>query len=336
MSVAGSHLLVTGATGFLGTNVAAALLAKGARLSLVSRRAEGKAPEGATLVRADLASDGLAGELAPHLAGVDTVLHMAALVKSWVKDRSQFDRINVRGFETILEQCQKARVARVCYVSSFIALGPTDGSVFTEKDDRRDPATRNDYERTKTIADAIARKAQAAGMPLVVLYPGVIYGPGELTEGNIMVNVARDFARGKVPGILGGGTSRWSYAFVSDVVAGIVAAVETARLGERYLLGGDNRTGKEFFDVLADALGKPRLKWSIPYGVAKAMGAAEVLLAELFGRNPSVTPAAVEIFKHDWALDSGKARAELGYHVTTLEEGLGKTVAWLKAEKLVP
>ncbi|MFN7974114.1 MAG: NAD-dependent epimerase/dehydratase family protein [Acidobacteriota bacterium] len=331
----GARLLVTGATGFLGRNVAAALMAHGARLSLLSRRADAPIPEGASVVKADLASDAFASELGPHLDGLDGILHMAALVKSWVKDRTQFDRINVRAFETILELA-RARSLPVWYVSSFIALGPTDGTAFTESDTRRDPSTRNDYERTKTIADAVARRAQASGMPLTVVNPGVIYGPGELTEGNIMVNVARDFARGKVPGILGGGTSRWSYAFVDDVVAGIAAAVERGKPGERYLLGGDNRTGKEFFDVLADALGKPRLKRSIPYGLAKMMGAAEVVLAELFGRNPSLTPAAIEIFKHDWALDSSKAKAELGYRVTPLEEGLGRTVAWLRREKLAP
>src|SRR5262249_35610188 len=177
------------------------------------------------------------------------VVHMAALVKMWVPEREEFDRVNVEGLRHALAAAEDAG-ARLVYTSSFMALGPTSAE---PADESRVHAGgyRNDYERTKARADVLAREPAAAGRDAVLLYPGVGYGPGARTAANIVVNRIADPLRGASPGVIGPGDRLWSYAFVEDVAAGHVAALERGRRGERYLLGGDNVDMNGFFAALA-------------------------------------------------------------------------------------
>jgi farnesol dehydrogenase len=268
------------------------------------------------------------------VSGCDAVVHCAAMVKSWAKDKTEFDRVNVGGLRNVLEAA-KAEGARVVYTSSFIALGPTDGRTFDEETPRVDGAPRNDYERTKWAADRLAREAAASGFPLVRLYPGVVYGPGALTAGNHLVQNLVLHARGKVPGLLGAGDRRMSFAFVDDVTAGFVAALETGKAGRGYILGGDNRTLVDLFAAFESAtgIGAPKLK--IPYGVARAVGRLQRWRAELFGVEPELTDEIVRIYAHEWAYSSARAEAELGYRITPLREGVATTVAWLRERGLL-
>ena len=154
------------------------------------------------------------------------MIHAAALVKI-LAPRHEFDRINVRGLEKVLAAAEEAgSVERMLYISSFMALGPTDGRVLDESAEPRDRAWINDYERTKTLSDRAARKAIAAGAPLSVVYPGVIYGPGEMTEGNIVVRHILDLVHGRLPGLIGSPDRRWNYVYVDDVARGVALALE--------------------------------------------------------------------------------------------------------------
>jgi farnesol dehydrogenase len=138
---------------------------------------------------------------------------------------AEFDRINLGGLENVLGAAATSGARRILYVSSFIALGPTErgrGGVLDETAEPRERRWINDYERTKTRADASARRAIELGAPLSVVYPGVIYGPGELTEGNIVVRHILDLAHGRLPALLGRPERRWNYAFVDDVAEGVV------------------------------------------------------------------------------------------------------------------
>jgi nucleoside-diphosphate-sugar epimerase len=122
------------------------------------------------------------------------------------------------------------------------------------------------------------------------------------------------------------------HAFVQDVVQGFVKVLEGDPPSRRYILGGDNRSGEEFYQALERASGRKPPRWNIPPGVAFASGYGEFLLAELFGRPPSLlTHEVVRIYRRSWTYDSALAARELGYAVTPLEEGLRRLVAWLKS-----
>jgi len=326
-------LLLTGGTGFLGRRAAARLAREHAvRLLVRPGPGRGALDEGYETAAGDVTDR---DSLAAAMAGCDAVVHAAALVKI-LAPAAEFDRVNVGGLENVLAAAERAGVGRIVYVSSFIALGPSEsgpGGLFDETVEPLRPGRRwiNDYERTKSLADAAARAAIARGAPLSVVYPAVIYGPGELTEGNIVVRHILDLAHRRLPALLGRPERRWSYAFVEDVAEGIAQALVRGEAGGRYLLGGDNVTSAEFYRAVAELGGVRVPAARMPDAVATASGALMKLAARLTGGTPKLTPDLVEIYRHDWAYDSSRAARELGYAPRPLAAGLAETFAWLRA-----
>lgn len=324
-------ILLTGATGFLGGRLAE-LLAPDHRLRLLYRsEAQAAAfPVGAEKVRGDLRDADL---LVRAAEGCDAVIHAAALVKILAPARD-FDAVNVEGFANLLAAAERAGVARIVYVSSFMALGPTEQGPGGELDETASAAERdfiNDYERTKTRADRLAREAIERGARLDVIYPGVIYGPGPLTEGNIIVRHLLDLAHGRLPALLGKKERRWNYVFVDDVAAGIVRLLE-GKPGRRYLLAGENVRQEDFYGLVARLGGIRVPSLRMPDLLAKASGLAMKTWAQAFGGTPQLTPDLVEVYRHDWAYSSAKAGRELGYRPRPLAEGLAATLEWLRRE----
>jgi farnesol dehydrogenase len=316
-------VLVTGVTGFLGGRVARALVEGGHAVRGLVRDAG----------RRSIALDGVeirAGDVTDAESfrraseGCDAIVHAAAWVKNWSKDRSVFDRVNVGGLRNALDAARNAG-AKLVYASSFVALGPTDGTVLDETSPRMPGEAHNDYERTKWEADRIAREA-----PVVRLYPGVVFGPGALTAGNHVVQTLLQHAAGKLPGLLGRGDRRLCFAFVDDVAAGFVAALERAAPRAAYVLGGENRTLVDLFEAFGRRTGIAPPSRRIPYAVAAAVGWAQRKRADWFGTEPELTDEVVGIYRHEWAYSSRRAERELGYRITPFEEALGRTVAWLE------
>lgn len=327
-------VLVTGAAGFLAGRVAHALARAGHQVTgFVRHPAKWEdRPAGAAVATGDVTA---AAAFRDAAMGHDVIVHAAALVKVWVKDRSEFDRVNVGGLQNAVEAARAAG-AKLVYTSSFIALGPTDGATFTEDTPRAAETAHNDYERTKWAAERAAREIAASGFPIMRIYPGVVYGPGALTPGNLMVMTLLQHARGKLPGKLGPGDRRMSFAFVEDVAAGFVAAVERAMPGSAYLLAGDNRTLNDLFAIFERETGIAPPRLTIPYAVGKLIGRLQRWRAEMFGVEPELTDEVVEIYKHEWAYDSSRAVRDLGYHVTSLEDGIANTCAWLRERGRLP
>jgi nucleoside-diphosphate-sugar epimerase len=322
-------VLLTGGTGFLGKNVARALVARGHEVRLLAREGSNLAglPAG-DIVRGDVCD---AASLRRAAEGCQAILHMAALVKMWVPEREVFDRVNVEGLRAALAAAE-AVGARLVYTSSFMAIGPTGAQPADESQIHPGHTFRNDYERTKAQADVIAREAAAAGRDVVLLYPGVVYGPGDRTAGNIVVNMIADHLRGRFPGIIGPGDRLWSYAFVEDVAAGHVDALEKGRAGERYLLAGENVSMNDFFRLLAEASGVPAPRLHIPYAAAGALGWMLYAWAELTGMEPLLTHEVVGVFREHWSYTSAKAQRDLGYRTTSLRDGLRRTLDWLRSD----
>jgi farnesol dehydrogenase len=322
------RIFLTGGTGFLGGELLKELRARRHDLTVLVRspRSAALLPPGVRPVQGTIEDP---GSYRGALAGHDAFLHAAALVRMWARDRTAFDRVNVEGTERAILAAADAGIRKFVYVSSFIALGPSNGAPLKEDDPRRTTVCHNDYERTKHLADQIARRYIAQGHPLYVLYPGVIYGPGSLTDGNLVAKNVIPFLNGTMP--FGLAIKSWSYAFVQDVVAGLIKVVEGEPPSRRYILGGDNRAVEEFYGALQEITGRQPPRWNIPLGVAALTGWGEYLLAELFGREPRLlTHEVARVYAKSWTYDSSRAIRELGYTITPLREGLARLVAWLK------
>lgn len=322
-------VLLSGGTGFLGKHVARALVGAGHELRLLARPTSNlRGLPTAEIVSGDVTDAAAFKEAAQ---GCGAVLHMAALVKMWAPERESFDAVNLGGLKNALAAAAAAG-ARLVYTSSFIAIGPAGPEPADET--RTHPMTwfRNDYERTKALADREARDAAAAGRDVVLLYPGVVYGPGDLTDANLVVQMIADHLNGRLPGMIGPGDRLWSYSYVDDVARGHLAALERGKRGERYFLCGENATLTDLFRALSEITGKAAPSRHIPYGVATALGLCLWTWAELSGHPPLLTHNEVGVFREHWAYLSTKAERELGYARTPLREGLRLTVDWLKQE----
>jgi farnesol dehydrogenase len=306
------RVLVTGGTGYLGQAIVRALAARGHEPVVFARRATTSGLPG-TLVDGDIRDVAAVDQAA---AGCDAICHTAALVRLWHRPRRAYEETNVGGLRHVLAAARAHRTRRIVYTSSFLARAPAG---------RATPLAANDYQATKLRAAALAARAAAEGAPLVRLYPGVIYGPGPATEGNLVGRLVADHLAGRLPGLVGADRP-WSFAFVDDVAAGHVAALEQAAPGAAYVLGGENAPPQRVFEILRELTGRP-LPRRIPFAVAWAAALLDEARAVVTGRPPRLTRGAVTIFRHDWSLDSEPAVRELGYRITPLREGLARLLA---------
>jgi farnesol dehydrogenase len=319
-------ILLTGATGYLGSEIARELIARRESFRILVRDSHRLGFDPRACCCEVFTGDLRDGEtLHAALRGVDAVIHTAALVKMWVRDRRDFQRINVEGMQKLLQTSAQAGVERVVYTSSFLALGPSSN---VNADEQQHPAGpySNAYQESKAQALDWLRREGYRQFPVIALLPGVLYGPGPKTEGNLVGRMIDQYLGGKFPGLFGSGEQRWSFAFITDVAKAHLTALKNGKPGEEYVLGGDNRSLNDVFRVLADLAHIQTPVRHIPFAAGKLLGVGEVIWARLSGHTPRCTPGAVEIFKHDWVYSSAKAIRELGYWVAPLEEGLRKTL----------
>ena len=306
------RVLVTGGTGYLGRAIVFALARYGHDPIVFSRRARSSGLPG-TLVDGDVRDRRAVADAATT---ADAICHTAALVSVWRPRRSEFDEVNIGGLHTVLDVCAEHSIPRLVYTSSFLALPPADASA---------PLAANDYQRTKAAAREVAAAAARRGLPIVTLFPGVIYGPGLASEGNLVGRLISDHRARRLPGLIGADRP-WSYAYVEDVADAHVAALERGRPGAEYKLGGVNAAQMRVFEILRELIGTP-LPRRIPFGVAHVIAVAEELRSAIFKRPPLLTRGVVEIFRHDWSMDSAESARELGYRVTPLEEGVKRILS---------
>jgi NAD+-dependent farnesol dehydrogenase len=310
------RVLVTGGTGYLGRAIVRTLAARGHEPVVFARRA----------THADLAGEAIDGDVRNRDAliaaarGCAAICHTAALVTVWRDDPREFDAINVGGLQNALVAARETRARILVYTSTFMALPPAGQTA---------PLTANDYQRTKVAAERIARQASDAGFPIVMLYPGVVYGPGVLSEGNLVGRLLADYVAGRLPGVIGA-DHVWSFAWVDDVAGAHVTALEHGTAGARYTLGGENAPQIRPFEIAGRVRGlKPPRR--VPFWAADLAAEFAELGSRVTHRAPWLTAGTVDIFRHEWPLDHAAAARDLGYQVTPLDTGIPATLAELPA-----
>ena len=190
-----------------------------------------------------------------------------------------------------------------------------------------------DYEKTKRESETLAFSYLEKGLDVVVVNPSRVYGPGLLKESNSVTRLIKLYREGKWRLIPGDGHSRGNYVYLGDVVDGHLLAMERGKPGERYILGGDNVSYNELFDLIKKITGKDYRLYHIPLGPMLLFARIQVFLAEWFGRKPLIVPALVKKYTRDWNLSSEKAQRDLGYTITPIGEGLKKTIDWIDRKR---
>ena len=320
-------VLVTGASGFLGSAIAAALRARGHAVRVLARPSSPRT----NLNPADVVCEGDLRDrasLAAALKGARYLFHAAADYRLWARNPEEIQRSNVEGTRLIMEEALRAGVERIVYTSSVATLKLTDGASATEDNPLADGQGIGAYKRSKVTAERLVEaKIHRDGLPAVIVNPSTPIGPRDVRPtptGRIIVEAAS----GRMPAFVDTGLN---LAHVDDVATGHVAALERGRIGERYILGGENVF---LGDMLADiarlverrppTLKLPRtLLYPIAYGAE--------LLARVRGVEPFITMDGLRMARHHMFFDDSKARRELGYVSRPYGEGLSAAIAWFRS-----
>jgi len=324
---------VTGATGFLGSHVARALAAQGADLRLLVRSTSNlRNLEG---LKAETATGDLrdAGSLEKAMSGCDTVFHVAADYRLWVRDPGEMYRSNVEGTRAILEAARKNGVRRVVHTSSVATMGFTDdGSPADEDSPVSLGAMIGPYKRSKFMAEQIAMEAGRSGMDVVTVNPTTPVGEQDVKPtptGRIVL----DFLKRKFPAYVETGLN---LVDARECALGHIAALEKGRSGERYILGGENLTLKQILDRLSVITGLPSPTVKLPYIVAFAAGVVdEAITGRLLHREPRATVDTVRMGRKKMFVSSRKAERELGWKIVSTEDALRRAVEWFRTNGYV-
>jgi dihydroflavonol-4-reductase len=325
---------VTGATGFLGSHVARQLQAKGADLHLLVR------PTSRTDNIADLAAERLVGDLREveslkrGMDGCEFVFHVAADYRLWAVNGQELYQSNVEGTRNILQAARDSGVRRVVYTSSVATMGFGNNGHLTDESSPVGLSNMiGDYKRSKFMAEQLVIEAARSGQDVVMVNPSTPIGERDIKPtptGQIVV----DFLKRKFPAYVDTGLN---LVDVTDCAAGHLLAMEKARPGERYILGGENLTLKQILDKLAAITGLPSPSIKLPYVVAYATGVVDTLVTgKILKREPRVTLDSVRMGRKKMFVTSAKAERELGWSPGPVDGALGRAVDWFRAHGYAP
>ena len=323
-------VLVTGATGFVGSHVARVLSQQGCELRLLVRTSSPAAN------LADISGERIAGDLRDPeslrraAAGCEVVFHVAADYRLWTPLPEELYRSNVMGTRSLLQAAREAGVRRVVYTSSVATVGFTANGRPADEDS---PVTLDDmighYKRSKFVAERIALEAARGGQDVVIVNPTTPVGERDIKPtptGRIIV----DFLRRKFPAYVETGLN---LVDVVEVARGHIAAAEKGRSGQRYILGGEDLSLKQILDKLAAITGLPSPRVKLPYAVALVAGAADTLFTGVLRkREPRVVLDSVRMGRKKMFASSAKAERELGWRLVPVDDALRRAVEWFKAK----
>jgi dihydroflavonol-4-reductase len=322
------RVLVTGGTGFVGSAVIRALSKSGRRIRALVRPdspRENLAGLDIELSEGDLRD---AASLDRAMAGVGQLFHVAADYRLWAPDPEEIVRNNLTGTRHVMEAALRHGVERIVYTSSVATLAPrADGSPADEGGPLDAAQAIGAYKKSKVAAERLVQAMVAEqGLPAVIVNPSTPIGPRDIKPtptGRIIVEAAS----GRMPGYV---DTSLNLVHVDDVAAGHVAALERGRIGELYILGGENVTLARMLGEIARLAGRrpPRLR--IPRTAIFPIAVAAETIARFTKREPFVTLDGLRMAKHHMVFASTKAERELGYRARPFIEGLADSIAWFR------
>jgi nucleoside-diphosphate-sugar epimerase len=259
------------------------------------------------------------------MTGSDVVFHVAGWYKIGSPDWMAAESINVGGTRKVLRLAHELGVPRIVYVSTVAVFGDTHGRLVDEE--YYDPGPfLTEYDRTKWLAHyKVALPMISKGAPIIIVQPGVIYGPGDTSTAGQLMSL---YYNGQMP-VVPGSESTWTYAHVEDIAEGIVLAAEKGRIGESYILAGPAVPLAEMFDYWAHLLGRRPPLLRVPARLIRPLAPLAAALSAFVPLPSLFSEEAVRTVGATYAARADKARAELGWHTRPLQEGMAETFAWI-------
>lgn len=316
---------MTGGTGFIGSRVVQRLRARGDEVAALVRtpsKASTMLSDGVDLVEGDLSSE---DAIRRGVEGAGAAFHIGAVYRVGIpkKEQAAMWDANVEGTRRVLDAAQAAGVGKIVYVSTGNVFGDTKGQVVDETYQRDlDEGFLSYYDETKYRSHELVKQRIADGAPIVIVQPGVVYGPGDHSEiGNMIDQIRSGKLKMKMfP------KSRFNFVFVDDVADGIILAYDKGKVGESYLIGGEVASMDDLFTKVSERLGKKPPRMTLPPAMAKASAPMGPVIGPLMGFPPNMrelvkTSDVTITFRDD------KARRDLGYTGRNFDAGLDATVS---------
>lgn len=319
-------LLITGASGFVGSAVAIAARRAGYRVRVLVRSSSPRTniqPDDEVVIGdiRDRAS------LADALRGARYLIHAAADYRLWSPAPSEIIRNNAEGTRCVMEEALRAGVERIVYTSSVATIALRDDAPADESRPLAEQEAIGAYKKSKVIAERLVEDmVQRHRLPAVIVNPSTPIGPRDVKPtptGRIIVEAAS----GRMPAFVDTGLN---LVHVDDVAAGHLAALRRGQTGERYILGGENVFLCDMLAEIANLAGRRPPRWRVPIAPLFPLALVAEFAGLVTGREPFLTLDGLRMARHHMFFSDAKARRELGYSSRPYREGIADAIAWFK------
>jgi dihydroflavonol-4-reductase len=329
----GDRVLITGASGFVGSAVLRALEGRDLRLRALVRQSSPRTNLlglDVELVEGDMRSK---EDMSRALEGVDALFHVAADYRLWARDPADIIRANLEGTGAVMEAALEQGVGRIVYTSSVATLRAGNASTDVDETAALAPGEAvGAYKESKVQAERLVERLVAErGLPAVMVLPSTPIGPRDIKPtptGRILVEAAL----GRIPAFIDTGLN---LVHVDDVAAGHLLAMEKGVVGERYILGGQNASFAQMLAEIAGLVGRKAPTVRLPRGPLYPLAVAAEAVAQFTGKEPFVTRDALKMASHHMFFTSAKAERDLGYRARPYREALSDALAWFRTEGYV-
>jgi dihydroflavonol-4-reductase len=321
-------ILVTGASGFVGSAVARQLLQMGEPVRVLARATSSRA--NLADLKLEIAQGDLrdAASLARALQNVRVLFHVAADYRLWARDDSEIIRTNVEGTRALMEAAKRAGVERIVYTSSVATLKAQPNGVPSDETFPLDEKSAvGAYKYSKVVAERLVERMVAEqSLPAVIVNPSTPIGPGDVRPtptGRIIVEAAA----GRMPGFVDTGLN---LVHVEDVAAGHIAAWKKGRIGERYILGGQDVLLGDMLAAIARCVGRTPPKLRLPRRLIFPIAYGAEAVAYFTGKEPFVTTTGLKLAKDQMFFTTAKAERELDYRARPYAEAIADAITWFR------
>jgi dihydroflavonol-4-reductase len=325
-------VLVTGASGFVGSAVARLLAERGFDVRVLVRKSSPRSNlhgYACTVAEGDMREP---ADARAAIRGARYLFHVAADYRLWARDPEEIVRNNLSGTRIVMESARAAGVERIVYTSSVATLRP---GTLADPSDETARLTENEtigaYKRSKLVAERLVERMIADGLPAVIVNPSTPIGPRDIKPtptGRIIVEAAS----GRMPAYVDTGLN---LVHVDDVAEGHLLAFEKGRIGESYILGGENVSLKNMLQVISDLAGRKPPRVQLPQGPLYPLAYAAEAIARWTNKEPFLTVDALKMSTHHMFFSSAKAQSELGYRARPYTLALADALDWfLEADKV--
>jgi dihydroflavonol-4-reductase len=323
----GDLVLVTGASGFVGSAVARKLADRGFSVRVLVRSTSPRTN------LADFPHEVFEGDMRDEASmtraasGARYLFHVAADYRLWARDPDEIVRNNLEGTRATMQAALNAKVERVVYTSSVATLKPIDGRPADETSRHDTASAPGAYKRSKVVAErAVEDMIRDAGLPAVSVLPSTPIGPRDVKPtptGRIIV----ESAMGRMPAFLDTGLN---LVHVDDVAEGHLLALERGQIGQSYVLGGEDVSLKTMLTDIAEIVGRRAPRVQLPRAPLYPLAYAAEAVASVSGKEPFLTIDALKMAKYHMFFSSAKATRELGYSARPYKQGLTDAIAWFR------